>query len=59
MSNDSYQRENPLGQTIILFVIFLALFLGGIFCVLVLEPAQRAARPAGHWAGASCPWSSR
>ncbi|MCZ2404863.1 hypothetical protein IV498_17215 [Paenarthrobacter sp. Z7-10] len=24
-------RENPLGQSIILFVIFFALFLGGIF----------------------------
>ncbi|ALE05178.1 hypothetical protein AL755_06285 [Arthrobacter sp. ERGS1:01] len=31
MSNGSYQRENSLTQTIILFVIFFALFLGGIF----------------------------
>ncbi|WP_125610472.1 hypothetical protein [Specibacter cremeus] len=31
MSDIGYQREHNLGQTVILFIIFLALFLGGIF----------------------------
>lgn len=31
MSNNAYRGENSLVQSIVLFVIFFALFLGGIF----------------------------
>ncbi|MHA7175625.1 hypothetical protein ACX80D_03130 [Arthrobacter sp. Sr24] len=31
MSNNAYRGENSLVQSVVLFVIFLALFLGGIF----------------------------
>lgn len=31
MSNTSYRRENSVVQSVVLFVIFFALFLGGIF----------------------------
>lgn len=33
MSNERYQGENSLAQSIILFVIFFGLFLGGIFAL--------------------------
>ena len=33
MSNSSYRRENNLAQTVIMFVIFLAMFLGGIYAM--------------------------
>jgi len=33
VSDNSYRGENNLGQSIILFVIFFALFLGGIFAM--------------------------
>lgn len=37
MSDGSYQRENNLGQSIILFIIFFALFIGGIFAFSFLS----------------------
>ncbi|WP_427016780.1 hypothetical protein ACQCSX_19055 [Pseudarthrobacter sp. P1] len=37
MSNGGYQRENNLAQTVILFIIFLALFTGGLFAFSFLS----------------------
>lgn len=49
MSNGGYQRENNLAQTVILFIIFLALFVGGIFAFsfLSLDNAWPAAIAIG------------
>lgn len=33
MSNNSFRSENNLAQTVTLFVIFFALFVGGIFAM--------------------------
>lgn|GEM_PF-4607913 len=33
MSNGSYRRENNLAQSVIMFVIFFGLFVGGIFAM--------------------------
>ncbi|PYI37611.1 hypothetical protein [Arthrobacter psychrolactophilus] len=49
MSNSSYQGENSRAQSIVLFVIFFALFLGGIFSMSFwsLESFAHAFVPAG------------
>lgn len=49
MSNGSYRRENDLVQSVVLFVIFFALFLGGIFAFSYwsLESFAHAFVPAG------------
>ncbi|ALV44594.1 hypothetical protein SAMN04489740_1975 [Arthrobacter alpinus] len=49
MSSSSYRGENSRAQSIVLFVIFFALFLGGIFALsfLSLESFAHAFVPAG------------
>ncbi len=49
MSNNAYRSENSLVQSIVLFVIFFALFLGGIFAFSYwsLESFAHAFVPAG------------
>lgn len=49
MSNNAYRGENSLVQSIVLFVIFFALFLGGIFAFSYwsLESFAHAFVPAG------------
>ncbi|MDD0857197.1 hypothetical protein [Arthrobacter alpinus] len=49
MSSTRYQGENSLVQSIVLFVVFLALFLGGIFAFSYwsLESFAHAFIPAG------------
>ncbi|MGO2542916.1 hypothetical protein ACT3TS_11240 [Specibacter sp. AOP5-B1-6] len=49
MSNSSYRRENSLVQSVVLFVVFFALFLGGIFSFSFwsLESFAHAFVPAG------------
>lgn len=49
MSNGSYRSENNLVQSIILFVIFFGLFLGGIFALSFwsLESPGHAFIPGG------------
>ena len=49
MSNSSYRSENSLVQSVVLFVIFFALFLGGIFAFSFwsLESFAHAFVPAG------------
>ncbi len=37
MSNRAQERENNLGQSIILFVIFFAIFVGGIFAISFVQ----------------------
>jgi lipopolysaccharide export LptBFGC system permease protein LptF len=43
--NRNDERENPLGQSLVLFVVFMVLFLGGIFALsfLTLDNAWPAA----------------
>lgn len=49
MSKGSYQGENNLFQSIILFVIFFALFAGGVFALsfFSLESPEHAFIPGG------------
>jgi hypothetical protein len=49
MSSSSYRGENSRAQSIVLFVIFFALFLGGIFAMSFwsLESFAHAFVPAG------------
>lgn len=49
MSNGSYRGENSLVQSIVLFVIFFALFLGGIFALsfFSLQSPEHAFIPGG------------
>lgn len=49
MSNNAYRGENSLVQSVVLFVIFFALFLGGIFAFSYwsLESFAHAFVPAG------------
>lgn len=49
MSNNAYRGENSTVQSVVLFVIFFALFLGGIyaFSYWSLESFAHAFMPAG------------
>ncbi|MGO4384971.1 hypothetical protein [Specibacter sp. RAF43] len=49
MSNGSYRRENNLAQSVVLFVIFFGLFIGGIFAMSYwsLESFAHAFVPGG------------